>query len=192
MVSCITASIELATLERSDIRYISQAEILARAETELRASTQIIDPATGKAVTKDLIPDALFGLEYTAKGKRYYRFFLVEADRGTEPTTSTNFNRKSHLRSLLQYRDYIGKGGYKSHLGLTASLMVLNVLTEETKMRKMIKLTEEASGTAGNSYMLFRTCAGFGPVFKPPKPMLDLLEGPWARAGQAEFKIAKR
>jgi hypothetical protein len=62
MVSCITASIELATLDRNDIRYIPQVEILARADTELRYPSTIEDPVTGKAIRKDLIPDALFGL----------------------------------------------------------------------------------------------------------------------------------
>ncbi len=190
MVSCITASIELATLERSDNRFIPQAEILSRADAKIRYPTKIVDPKTGKALTKDLIPDALFGLEYSVKDQHYYRFFLVEADRGTEPATSSNFNRKSHLRSILQYRAYIGRGRYKRHLGLTSSLMVLTVLTDVTKLRKMMTLTHDVSGPAGNSYMLFRTCGGFRPVFKPPKPMPELLEGPWVRAGQDDFCIA--
>ena len=84
MVCCVTSSIELATLERSDIRFISQAEILSRIDTKLRDPTKIADPKTGKALTKDLIPDALFGLEYNVKDQHYYRFFLVEADRGSK------------------------------------------------------------------------------------------------------------
>jgi hypothetical protein len=191
MVSCITASIELATLDRDDIRYIPQAEILARAGTELRYPTTIEDPATGKAARKDLIPDALFGLEYTVNGESLYRFYLVEADRGTEPATSANFNRKSHHRSILQYRDYIRRGHYKDHLGLTASLLVLNVMTDAAKLRKMIALTQEVSGDQGNTFMLFQLCKSFGPVFKPPKPMPELLEGSWSRAGQDEFRIGK-
>ena len=52
-----------------------QDEILARKEAALTF------PVSVQGVTKHLIPDALFGLEYTQAGKRYYRFFLVEADR---------------------------------------------------------------------------------------------------------------
>jgi hypothetical protein len=191
MVSCITASIELATLMRDDIAFIPQYRILERAETDLRNPTRIKDPKSGKSYTKNLVPDALFGLEYRVKGKSYYRFFLLEADRGTEPTTSTNFHRKSHLRNLLQYREYIGKGLYKSHLGLTASMMVLNVFTEEAKLKRVLKLTEELASTNGNSYMLHRVCDRFGPVFNPPKPMPEFLNGPWPRAGQDAFSIAK-
>ncbi|MGB0747120.1 MAG: replication-relaxation family protein [Magnetospiraceae bacterium] len=189
MVACITASIELATLARNNIRFIPQADILSRAGAELRYPTTITNPKTGRTETRDLIPDALFGLEYRKGGQSYYRFFVVEADRGTEPTTSTNFNRKSHLRGLLQYRDYIGNGRYRKHLGLKSSLLALNVLTEATKMKKMMALTERISGSAGNSYMLYRTVDAFGLAFKPPKPMPELLEGPWKRAGKADFGI---
>ena len=138
MVSCITASIELATLDRDDLTYIPQSEILKRAKTALRYPTQIKDPESKRTFTKDLIPDALFGLEYHHQGKNFYRFFLVEADRGTEPTTSKNFNRKSHARNLAQCQDYIGNGKYKKHLKLTAPLLVLNVCSDKTKLKKMI------------------------------------------------------
>jgi hypothetical protein len=191
MVSCITASIELATLDHDGVRFIPQSAILAHKGAQLRYPTSITFPGTKQAERRDLIPDALFGLDYLRDGQRYYRFFLVEADRGTEPATARNFARKSYQRSLLQYRDYIGKGHYKQHLGLTANLMVLNVSVDATKERKRIALTARMSGPAGNSYMLFRTCESFGQVFKPPKPMPELLDGNWARAGQAPFCIAR-
>lgn len=127
MVSCVTASVELATLARSDVRYISQSQILGRAGTELRYKTIISEPSTGRDHGKDLVPDALFGLEYRTEQGSRFRFFMVEADRATEPTTSSNFNRKSFLRSLLQYERYVGQGEYRAHLELTAPLMVLNV-----------------------------------------------------------------
>ena len=190
MVSCITASIELSAQKHENITYIPQHEVLERAGTELRYPTRIQDPKTGKSYTKDLIPDALFGLAYSVKGKSYYRFFLLEADRSTEPATSSNFHRKSHLRSLLQYREYIGKGLYKNHLGLTSSLMVLNVFTEEAKLDRILKLTTELSWPHGNSYMLHRTCEQFGLIFKPPKVMPELLEGAWQRGGQSDFLIS--
>lgn len=191
MTGCITASIELATLERDDLAYIPEADILARTGAGLRYPTEIVNPGTGRTVRKDLIPDALFGLEYRNKGRNYYRFFAVEADRGSEPATSTNFNRKSHQRGILQYRDYVGRGKYREHLGLTSSLMVLNVFSDATKLRKTVALTQDLSGPTGNSYMLFRLCGSFGPVFRPPKPMPELLDGPWVRAGQDDFVISK-
>ncbi len=192
MTACITASIEIATLDRDDLNYIPGSAIRARVDATLRYTTRIQDPKTEKWYDKDLIPDAIFGLEYKVKRKSYYRFFLVEADRGTEPTTSANFHRKSHERNLLQYRDYIGNGRYKEHLGLTSSLLVLNVLTDAKKMEKMLALTREMSGRAGNSYMLFQMIDGFGETLKPPKPVLELLNEKWERAGTTSFSILEK
>jgi len=192
MVSCITASINLATLDRDDLAYIPQSEILKRAGTTLRYSTKIRDPKTKRTFTKDLIPDALFGLEYRYEGQKFYRFFLVEADRGTEPTTSKNFNRKSHLRNLAQYRDYIGNGQYKKHLKLTSPLLVLNVSADQTKLKKMISVTGQASGPKGNSYLLFQLFEEFGQAFKPPKPKDWFLEKAWDRGGQTMLRIDRR
>ena len=63
----------------------------------------------------------------------YYQFFVVEADRSTEPLTSSNMNRKSLQRMLLQYEDYLGQGRYKEHLKLTAPMVVLCVFENEEK-----------------------------------------------------------
>lgn len=190
MVSCITASIELAAIERDYLTYIPQSKILERAETELRFPARINDTESGNEVTKVLIPDALFGLEYRRQGDSYFRFFILEADRGTEPATSKNFNRKSHLRNLLQYRDYIGNGRYKQHLKLTAPLLILNVSADQTKLKKMIALTKEQSGPQGNSYMLFQHFEEFGPLFRPPKPQPAFLYEEWARAGKTALNIS--
>ena len=77
MTSCITASIELATLDRNDIAFIPQAQVLARAGAELRHPVIITDPTTGWIGPKVLIPDAVFGLQYrTPQGDRF-RFFAV-------------------------------------------------------------------------------------------------------------------
>ena len=188
MVACITASIELATQGDPNLSFIPQSAILRRAGTGLRAAVPFKNPGTGKTETKDLIPDAIFGLEYRAAAASVYRFFIVEADRATEPSRASAFNRKSHLRNFLQYREYIGRGLYRKHLGLTASLLVLNVTTNARTMARMLELANGIS-EAGNSYLLFRTAGQFGRYFKPPKPMPELLTGEWLRAGYPGFRI---
>lgn len=186
MVSCITASIELACLDRDDINYIPQSRILARANAALRWPTKITDPKSGATYTKDLIPDAIFGLEYLAKQGSRFRFFAVEADRSTEPAISANFHRKSFKRHLLQYRDYIECGGHREHLKLTSPLLVLNVASDPGRIERMLKVTEDMF-SSGNSYQLFQTWEQFGPVFRPPVPSSSLLAEDWMRAGfQAE------
>jgi hypothetical protein len=189
MVSCATASIELATLERSDVTYIPQHQILARAKAGLNHSVTFPDFGNGSTITKDLIPDAVFGLQYHTEAGVRFRFFAVECDRATEPVTTQNWGRKSWLRNLLQYREYVVNRRYQQHLDLTAPLMVLNITTEDKRLEKMIAVTSELAGEAGNSYQLFQVVSDFGPVFKPPVPLSELLSSPWLRAGQPPFFI---
>jgi Replication-relaxation len=188
MTACITASIELACLSRDDISYIPQSEMLQRARTTLCCPVIITEPATKRQMTKDLIPDALFGLRYrTADGDRF-RFFTVEADRATEPTTSANWNRKSFLRNLLQYNAYVSRGAYRQHLNLTAPLLVLNVLSDQRRMERMAECVAK-SYPSGNSFMLFQAWEDFGPAFRPPHPRSSLLMGDWVRGGLSVLSI---
>jgi hypothetical protein len=188
MTACITASIELATLERNDISFIPQSAILTRANATVRQSVSIIDPATKRPVTKDIIPDALFGLQYhTVAGDRF-RFFAVEADRATEPTTLVNWNRKSFERSLRQYEAYVAGRAYKQHLKLTAPLLVLYVLSDEARMLRMIDFVRRLC-PQGNRFMLFQPWEAFGAAFRPPCPQSSLLMGAWGRGGLAPFLI---
>lgn len=178
MVSCITASIELACIESNDINYIPQSKILARAEASLRWTTEICDADSGASYEKDLLPDAVFGLEYlTSEGKRY-RFYALEADRATEPLRSAEIHRKSFYRHLLQYEDYIEGAGYRVHLNLTAPMMVLNITTSKERAQRMLDLTR-ATFAMGNSYQLFRHWSAFGDTFAPPSPDLSLLAAKW-------------
>ena len=188
MVAAITASIELATLETSNLKYIPQHAILGRAHAQLRYPVPFMNPTTKKMLLSDLIPDAIFGLEYLNGGASSYRFFVVEADRATEPSRASKFNRKSHLRNFLQYREYIGHGLYKEHLGLTAGMLVLNVTTNENTMTNMIKLCQEVS-PGGNTYQLFSWSALFGKYFKPSKPQTEFLTYPWRRVVCSNYFI---
>ena len=187
MTACITASIELATLAREDLKFIPGWRVLERAGAQLRFPTPIEDPKSGKTVSRDLIPDALFGLEYLTDAGPRYRFFLVEADRGTEPMTTSNWNRKSWQRSLAQYRAYVGGGLYRDHLKLTAPVIVLVVGTDERKIARMLKVADIAGAHA--PWLLFTTIGDFGPVFRPPAPMLHLLDESWLGNGVDAFRI---
>lgn len=85
MVACLTASIALACLARDDVSYIAPQRILERAGAELRCPVPFDDPASGRRIVKDLIPDALFGLEYHMAEGSGFRFFVLEADRAPSP-----------------------------------------------------------------------------------------------------------
>ncbi len=188
MVAAITASVELATLARNDVTYIPQHAVLGRADAVLRCPVPFDNPATGKRETRDLIPDALFGLEYRIGEKRSYRFFVVEADRGTEPTRSGRFDRKSHLRTFLQYREYVGRGLYKQHLGLSAGMLVLNVTAHERTMAAMMTALQQIS-PRGNSYQLFAALDGFGLGFRPLSQPIAIGALLWAKVGDDAMTI---
>lgn len=188
MVSSVTASIELATRARSDLTFIPQSAILTRAKATLACPVSYVDPATKRTVTKSLLPDALFGLEYhTPKGSRF-RFFAVEADRGTEPLTSKNQHRKSLMRNLRQYQAYIKEGVYRDHLRLTAPLLVLSVLSDPSRTQKTVAHTERTV-CGGMNYQLFQSWDAFAVPFRPPLPNHDLLTGGWQRAGHPAIPI---
>ena len=188
MVSCITASVELATLGHPDVSFLSQSFLLERANAELRYPVILPDTTTGRYVQKDLIPDALFALRYeTPEGSRF-RCFMVEADRSTEPLTSSTFNRKSWERNIAQYEAYVGSSHYRKHLNLKAPMLVLVVLSETKRLAPVLNLvTRHAPTTA--EHLLFTSWESFAVPFAPPRPNTSLLHEPWQRAGFAGFSI---
>lgn len=186
MVACTTASIELGTRDRDDLSYVPGHRILERAKTQLRRSIEIEDEE-GRRLSQYLIPDGLFGLAYHTPDGDRFRFFVVECDRATEPVTTSDWNRKSWLRSLTQYQAYIAEGRYRDHLKLTAPLLLLNVCSSAARMDKLRAATTERLGPT--SYQLFRSWSDFAPVFRPPRPKMDLLNAAWQRAGPKPFRI---
>ncbi|MEL6793980.1 MAG: replication-relaxation family protein, partial [Pseudomonadota bacterium] len=99
MTGCATSSIDIAAT-RGCVSYIPAHKILERSGTSLAV------PLGHRRV----IPDQLFGLDYGGR----YRFFCLEADRGTEPGVSAA-KRKSWRIMLEGYRRLLGDELYKSH-----------------------------------------------------------------------------
>ena len=89
----------------------------------------------------------------------------------------------------MQYREFIGRGLYKEHLGISAGMVVLTVTTNTTHMHNLIETVSEVATTGKNSFMLFQSAPDFGECFKPPKPLPELLTGTWQRAGHPPFCI---
>jgi Replication-relaxation len=106
MICDCMASIELGVRERPDLRFISWQEIMAKAparETanpfEMPASISHTLPRSQNTHRADItiVPDGLFGLEYTHDATTSYRFFALEADRSTMPVTRGNLHQSSYL-----------------------------------------------------------------------------------------------
>lgn len=195
MVSCITASVEIASLRDPNVEYIPQHQILERSNARscdrvtLRFSVEVANANTGHKETTVVVPDALFALRYLSDAGPLYRLFFVEADRATEPSRSYRFNRKSWMRTAAQYRALIGKGLYRDILHLNASAMLLCVTTNTTHMHNIMEVVKEGTSTGSNTFMLFKALPNFGSYFKPPKPMLELGSKPYSRVGTTSFRI---
>ena len=137
------------------------------------------------------MPDAIFGIEYTVKKEKLYLLFALEADRNHEPNRAATFNRKSYARTILQYREYLGRSLYKTHLGRKCGMLVLNVTTNLTHLHNILSLVNELTDNRGLSYLLFKTVPQFGGLFRPPKLLPELLHLPWQRPGYEPLCITR-
>lgn len=190
MVSCTSASLEIAVNEEASLRWIPRSRIL-----ELSKSPTLKIPCTithkGTTSTRALIPDDIFGIEYIGD-QSYYRLFAVEDDRGNEPYKRASLEETSYLAKILRYQQVIEKGIYKEHFGRKCGLLVLNVTTTTSHMRGIIDLIMEMTGGRGLPYMLFKVVPCFGKRLAVPPVMRELLTTPWLRAGYPPIDISKR
>ena len=194
MVACITASIELAARRDSSLRFISEGEILTRSPNRSLAipcRVSHTNRRTGKSQQLDapLIPDAVCGLEYTAKGGKFYRFFMVEADRNHEPVRRADLRETSYLRKILQYREVIGNGGYRTHFGMKSAMLLLTVTTNVRHMHTIMEMAGEIAGHDCCSCLLFAALPEFGDRLRAPESCHRLLTEPWQRAGHPPIRI---
>ena len=172
MTACITSSIDIAA-GRAGVAYIPGHRVLERSGATL--GTEIDG--------RKLIPDQLFGLDHGGR----YRFFCVEADRGTEPKTASS-GRKSYRAMVEQYQAFIGGKHYKEHYGLSAGLLLLAVFSSPTNERRFLETVGQVMGRR-SAYVLARTIPDFHVCFRPPPVLTDLFDGPWHRAGHPDFQI---
>ena len=189
MVSCITASLELAAHESPGIRYIPEHAIWKRSEVGLGIPVRLKHPTLGAGQSGRLVPDALCGLEYQTRAGVGHILLAIEADRNTEPSRSSNSLRKSLQKSILYYREFIGRGLYQQHFDFEGPMLVLTVTTGARRMQGCIDLVTEVAPSGKNSFLCFHAEPAFGRPFKPPYPLPGLLNGPWARAGHAPLYI---
>lgn len=201
MICDILVSIEIGVRASQTLRFISWQEILASPKMP-EATRAAMNPfAIPVSVTytcprtkttdrsdKPLIPDALFGIEYSSDGRKSYRFFAIEADRNSEPIFRGNLHQTSYLRKILQYRETAARKAYLTHFGLP-NLLVLNVTTNEQHMRNIVQFVGEVTEGKGCTYLLFKTMPSLASLEKAPPPTPYILTAPWQRAGHPDFRI---
>jgi hypothetical protein len=180
MICELLASLELAVRCCPKLRFIGWPEILARAPEGTRASATPfrIPLPSGESAA----PDGMFGLEYGNAGKKSYRFFALEADRGTMPVARSNTYQSSYLGKIATYHDLLAHRMYKTALGVP-NLLILTITTSESRMAEIMRRMEGDGG--GSAAFLFKTAA---PAHLR-LPMPQLLSEPWARAGHPALRI---
>jgi hypothetical protein len=198
MVSDILASIELGVRADRSLRFVTSAEILARAPEATRcAETPLAVPvsisyrsprtnATHQATIRT-VPDALFGLEYAREGKKTYRFFALEADRNSMPIARSNLEQSSYLRKILAYAEIIRQGLHKSHFGVP-NLLVLTATTSERHMQGIMKVIRDLG--CDPRPFLFKALRPSISV-SVRAPLLELLTQPWSRADGTMMNICQ-
>jgi hypothetical protein len=172
------ASIELAARANGCLRFIGWTEILARAPDATRSSARPLSLPVPSGGT--IVPDAVFGLEYRSHEVRTYRFFALEADRGTMPISRSRPGQTSLLGKLTGYREILAQQIHKAHWGIP-NLLILTATNSEARMRQTASLAYCTWGETPN--FLFKTF----PSLHAPAP--DLLQTAWWRQGIAPLRI---
>jgi Replication-relaxation len=181
MVCEVLASIALGIRERPDLRFIAWPEILAKAPALTR---ELPLPFRLPATTPSgaVVPDGLFGIEYVTSGRKTYRFFALEADRGTMPVARSKPDQTSYLRKIAAYREATAAQLPKTHWGLP-NLLVLTVTTSDARLADIVLPLEEQAGSS--AAFLFKAVDPSG----VSAPATRLLFDPWTRAGLPSLQI---
>lgn len=176
MICECLASIELDARDRGGLRFIPWGEILSKAPAETQAAAVPFKLALpGGAI----IPDAFFGLEYQADGRKTYRFFALEADRGTMPVSRAGMGQTSYLAKLALYRQAIDGAHHRRHWNIP-NLLVLTLTTDPRRLADML-------AKLGGEHPLFLFKAVLPRALTVPTT--GLMTEPWERMGHSSFHI---
>lgn len=183
MVCEILASIDLGIREHPGLRMIAWPEILVKAPEATRKSDspfRMTVRENNGSECKAVVPDAVFGIEYQGTDRKLYRFFALEADRGTMPVARSNKQQSSFMGKLATYREAFANQVHKTQLGLP-NLLVLSVTNSEQRQSEIMRRLEVQTGD--NSTFLFNCLVGTA------QPEHGALLGIWTRVGAAPVHL---
>jgi hypothetical protein len=181
MICELLASLDLGVRANPSLRFIGWPEILERAPEATGASgTPFRVPLRSGSY---LVPDGLFGLEYGG-AKKSYRFFALEADRGTMPIARSDSSQTSYLGKLAAYREIVAQGVHKTHWGLP-NLLVVTVTNSAARLAEIMRRLQDQA--CNSPAFLFKATGEFGLTAPAPQLLLE----PWQRAGLPPLCIAE-
>jgi len=181
MVATITATIDIGC-RRAGYQYVPPHEYLAG--KRLKANVPF-DWDDGRHICP-LVPDTVFAIDY---GNRSFIAYALEADRNTEPLRASSWQRKSDLRMLRQYRNFIGGKQYRQAYGRVANMMLLYVTVSEGHARTFLDLVGEELGAP--ACVAVGVLESFATPFRPPRLPMHLFDQPLRRAGKEGWRIGQ-
>ena len=160
-LSCVSASIDLATRRCADIAFISKEDIFERATCPTKRLDLFVD---GQKV----IPDNLFGIRFLSPEKTQTLYFAVELERAEK-------SAKQYREKFSPYDAIIRQRIYKDAWGIN-NLRVLIPTVSKVRIELMKKQLE---GLSAAGHFLFRAHGVIAEEWRVPPIMYDLFEGPW-------------
>lgn len=158
LIADLMVAIETATRRAGNISLIDAAEILKgappstqKARNPLALSAHVVHG--GMQYDMSLIPDKVFGLDYTDARKRSY--FFVEADRGTMPVTRSHPRQTSFQQKILGY--LAGSrpvNSHAQHFGV-GNFRVLTITTTRERIATMVAALKAVTNGTGSNQFLF-------------------------------------
>lgn len=185
MLACAGASFEQGAKGRG-LRYIDREEILAhpKAARARRAANPLAIPLPSIGAQRALVPDDLFGFEYSGAG---YRFFAVEIDRNTESVERKALTQTAFGRKVAGYLQLLRAHAYRDWWGIP-NLTILTVTTNELHRLNMLAHVASQNEPILGSRFAFASETGFGANWRVPRNLLDLLNRPWSTtAGERDI-----
>ena len=157
LVANVMIALELATRDHATIQLIEPHLILARSplDTQRLANPwkwQARVPWIDKQIDVSLVPDWVFGLDFTDQRKRSY--FFLEADRGTMSIKRDNLNQSSMQKKFLAYLHGHRVKHHTERYGIQ-NFRVLTVTTSEDRAANMIANVKDITGGRGSNVFLF-------------------------------------
>lgn len=177
MGACVSSSIEL-TAKQFDVRYIGREEIFQNPkcpETTRRQGNPLALPIASFE-RKAVVPDDLFGLQYTDGG---FAFFAVEIDRHTESIERSNPSQTAFAKKIAGYFEILREGRFRANWGIP-NLTILTVTTNARHAESLVAYLERQCEPTLAPKFFFRTDNRFDAAWRVPRALLsELITAPW-------------
>jgi hypothetical protein len=126
-----------------------------------------------------------FGINYGGSA----RFLSLESEHHGE-VDANNLERPSFLKKFLAIRYIVQHELYQTEWGLP-HLLSLFVCTDQHEIDRRKAIVMRETGGKGASYVLFQVVPAVDESMHSVKPMPELYEGPWQRAGYPDFYLSQ-